>query len=215
MANKIVVVSMGGTRGFRVYWTKDGNMWFLEHTSTTRTKSQVETTVERLKKMLPDVEVSATENKRGMLPEELLTSSTAIMRVGGMEQLPKMSRKARRRIQRAALPREPRVPSLVVDTPGRHYDVGAVKAVEVRKGTNLLSLSIRLGDDRPTVKTAPEWKRFMEKYDDVKNAVTQWVQDVERNEADRTMDFEKRVQEEVERRLKEQQSAPARESVTA
>jgi hypothetical protein len=211
MQTKIVVVSMGGTRGFRVYWTKDnGLMWFLERTSSTRTKAQVEEIVARLKKAMPDAEISASESKRGNLPENLMVEGMSIMRVGGMEPMPKVGRKTRRRIQRVAIERTPGV-----EVPGRHYDVGTIKAVEVRKGTNLLSLSIRLGDDRPTVKTAPEWKRFMEKYDDVKSAVTQWVQDVERNEMDRNLDFESRVRLEVERRIKEQSSAPARESVTA
>lgn len=206
---KIVVVSMGGTRGFRVYWTKDGgNMWFLERTSSTRTKAQVEEAVSRLRKALPEAEVVATESKRGMLPENMMTANTSIMRVGGIERIPKMSK---RELKRAV--RQVSIQRTATETPGRHYDVGAIKAVEVRKGTNLLSLSIRLGDDRPTVKTAPEWKRFMEKYDDIKSAVTQWTTDVERNETDRNLDFEKRVNAEVERRLKEQ-STP-REQVTA
>lgn len=209
--NKIVVVSMGGTRGFRVYWTKDGgNMWFLERTSSTRTKSQVEDAVTRLRKTLVNAEVSATESKRGVLPETMLQEGSSIMRVGAFERAPYASKRVRKSVQRVAMRR-----TTPVESVGRHYDVGPVKAVEVRKGTNLLSLSIRLGDDRPTVKTVPEWKRFMEKYEDVKNAVTQWVTDVERNEKDRTPDFEKRVQEEVERRLKESVSSPAREQVTA
>jgi len=203
---QILKVTMGGTRGYKVFWTRDGGVvWYMERRTETKTKAGVDAVVRRLQSTMPKAEYGEHESPSGRLPEHLLLKGPTFMRVGSFEPrgLKLIKARIKRRILASTVADTKADAKAVMEANQHTFTEGPVKAVEVRRGTNLVALSVRLGDDRPTVKTAPEWKRFWQSVDSVRKTTDRWAEVVEASKSDTVPDFEQRVQEEVAKRLAE------------
>jgi hypothetical protein len=206
----VLTVDRGGPRGFYVFWSTDGGVtWLTNLRRALRSEKQLGRYHKALAEEFPNASFERIQNPEGNIPKQFWqdgivgTPKTVVDRV-------MMRRFASEKLQ----PKKSVAPSpLASSGPAFELKQGEVEGIEVRRGFNFRSLSVRIPGDRPTVKTLQEWQRFIKHLPAIQRIVEKFGEFVE-NSVEYRAKLEK-VLKEVEKEYKEKMIREAEKRLKA
>lgn len=206
----VLTIDRGGAKGFYVFWSTDGGRtWLTDLRRALRSEKELVRYHKAIAEKYPDSKFERIENPDGNIPKAYWkdgvgTPNTIVDRV-----------MMRRFKSEQVHPKRPAAPSLIASAgPAFQWKQGDVEGVEVRRGFNFRSLSVRIEGDRPTVKTLQEWQRFIKNLTAIQKAVEKFEAFVDDAHHYRTKleqavkvvskEFEDKILKEAEKRLRTQ-----------
>lgn len=163
----VLTIARGGPRGFYVFWSTDsGGTWLTDQKRALRSEKELQRYHKYLAEKLPDAEFKRVDNPEGSIPKEYWKGEVG-------KPMTVVDRVMMRRFTSDRLhPKRQAAPSPMASAgPAFEWKSGQLEGVEVRRGFNFRSLSLRIEGDRPTVKTLQEWQRFIKHLPLIQKAV--------------------------------------------